>query len=750
MKYIIVVDKQSRTNPSSEKRETTIEIEELRRKGEVHDDFVIDKGVAKVYRRIGLSKTHMTYVLDNEVIEELGELKIPLFKGDNYIYIKDEYNNYLCAESITDNEFNNRYVTNLQMSSAINQTARQIDLSVNQKLEGYYTKEETEASIKLTAEAIKLEVKSVKENAVSNVDVMYALSDSKTTAPTSGWSTTAPVWEQGKYMWQKTVTTYADETTDESKATCISGAAGKDGTNGKDGLKGDTGIGVKDIVEQYYLSISKETQAGGSWKTTQDKWEKGKYIWIRSQITWTDNTKTYTTPILATNINGLSETTAKIEEKADSIIQSVTAIQNDVSENVVNGDFKNDLNNWEVSSSGMMGVETINNKKWLYVGIYSYDVDDYISQKITTLMKDTQYRLSFNAYKQESSEGSINASIEFYNKSNALLDRKVVGFTFSDTEQTYSWEFNCPSSFEYAILKFYNKGNPNKEMFIGNISIIGGALWQRVTQLQLTADGLKSEVREKVGNDEIISKINQSAEAVGIDASKIELSANDILNLIAGNEINLTTKNIKITSNAFNVDKNGKIVCSDMTINGGNINLQSDSKDDSVINVLSSNDAGKKVHVESGRIGIDASSASDNLVYMAVTEGYDTGWQHSGVVDVSTNNGQYTHIFGDGIETPKLTQTSLKSKKKNIKKLNVSAAELIKNSDICLYNLKGEKAKSKKHIGLIIGDGYNCPEEVISENGQGIEQYSMTSLAWKAIQELAEENSNLKERIDKL
>lgn len=577
MKYIIVVDKQPRTNPSNDKRETTIDIEELRRKGEAHDDFVIDRGVAKVYRRIGLTRTHMTYVLDEQIIEELGELKIKLFQGDNYIYIKDEYNNYLCAESITDNEFNNRYVTNLQMSSAINQTAQSIDLSVNKKLEGYYTKEETEASIKVAADTIKLEVKSVKENAVSNVDVMYALSSSETIAPTSGWTTTAPQWEQGKYMWQKTITTYADETTDESEPTCISGAKGQNGTNGvngKDGAKGDTGIGVKKLIEQYYLSISKETQSGGSWKTTQDKWEKGKYIWTRTQITWTDDSISYTTPILATNINGLSETTAKIEEKADSIIESVTAIQNDVSENVVNGDFKNDLNNWQVSSSGMMGVETINNKKWLYMGIYSYDVDDYISQKITTLMKDTQYRLSFDAYKQEDSDGAINASIGFYNSSNTLIDSKVVGFTFSNTAQSYNCEFNSPNNFEYAILKFYNKGNPDKDIFIGNISIIGGALWQRVTQLKLTADGLESEVRKKVGNDEVISKINQSAEAVGINANKIELSALDILNLLAGNEINLGSKNITITSDAFKVDKNGKVICSDISIDGGKIILK--------------------------------------------------------------------------------------------------------------------------------------------------------------------------------
>lgn len=67
-----------------------------------------------------------------------------------------------------------------------------------------------------------------------------------------------------------------------------------------------------------------------------------------------------------------------------------------------------------------------------------------------------------------------------------------------------------------------------------------------------------------------------------------------------------------------------------------------------------------------------------------------------------------------------------------------------------MYNLKGEKSGSKKHIGLVIGEGYNCPDEVISEDGQGVEQYSMTSLAWKAIQELIEENQNLKQRIEKL
>lgn len=112
----------------------------------------------------------------------------------------------------------------------------------------------------------------------------------------------------------------------------------------------------------------------------------------------------------------------------------------------------------------------------------------------------------------------------------------------------------------------------------------------------------------------------------------------------------------------------------------------------------------------------------------------------------------YLYGRNGNITCATLTQTSLKTKKKNIKKLKINALDLIKNADICSYNLKTEKTENKKHIGLIIDeDGeYNCPDEVIAEDKQGIEQYSMISMAWKAIQELVKENSNLKQRIEKL
>lgn len=94
---------------------------------------------------------------------------------------------------------------------------------------------------------------------------------------------------------------------------------GADGKDGADGAKGDPGIGVKAVVEQYYLSTSNTTQSGGSWSTNQPEWSEGKYIWTRSQVTWTNNTVTTTTPILAKAINGANETANEAVNKVEKI-----------------------------------------------------------------------------------------------------------------------------------------------------------------------------------------------------------------------------------------------------------------------------------------------------------------------------------------------------------------------------------------------------------------------------------------------
>lgn len=245
---------------------------------------------------------------------------------------------------------------------------RRVESNINQ-IDGKITKlteETTENSQKITkteqdVNGLTTKVSSLEKTTVNKVQVQYALGDTLTTPPTAGWSETAPEWQAGKYMWQKTVTTYSDGATKESKATCIQGAKGetgasgtdgKDGTNGKDGKdgvdgkdgeKGDTGAtgkGIKSIQDQYYLSTSNTTQTGGAWKNTQDAWESGKYIWTRSHITWSDDTTTDTTPILAESLNTANENAVLAQEKTaeqkieiDSIKQTVSQTQTTVANN---------------------------------------------------------------------------------------------------------------------------------------------------------------------------------------------------------------------------------------------------------------------------------------------------------------------------------------------------------------------------------------------------------------------------------
>ena len=51
-----------------------------------------------------------------------------------------------------------------------------------------------------------------------------------------------------------------------------------------------------------------------------------------------------------------------------------------------------------------------------------------------------------------------------------------------------------------------------------------GELNTTKSEIKQTTDSISSTVSKKVGNDEIISKINQSAEAVQINANKISLA----------------------------------------------------------------------------------------------------------------------------------------------------------------------------------------------------------------------------------
>lgn len=141
---------------------------------------------------------------------------------------------------------------------------------------------------------------------IKSVVEQYYKSTSNTTQTGGSWITTYPGWENGKYIWTRSVITYTDNTSTTTTPICVTGSQGSTGAKGDKGEQGSTGpqgVSVTTIKDQWYKSTSNTAQTGGSWSDAQPSWEAGKYIWTRSHITFSNGNTTTTNPVLADAIN---------------------------------------------------------------------------------------------------------------------------------------------------------------------------------------------------------------------------------------------------------------------------------------------------------------------------------------------------------------------------------------------------------------------------------------------------------------
>ena len=115
---------------------------------------------------------------------------------------------------------------------------------------------------------------------ITDVDVWYYQSTSATALSGGSWSTTAPTWANGKYIWTKTITTYSTGKTSESEAACITGQQGSTGATGK---------GVKSVAVTYQAGTSGTTVPTGTWSSSVPTVTKGQYLWTKTVTTYTDS-----------------------------------------------------------------------------------------------------------------------------------------------------------------------------------------------------------------------------------------------------------------------------------------------------------------------------------------------------------------------------------------------------------------------------------------------------------------------------
>lgn len=126
--------------------------EVLRQYENVCDEYVLKDNKAQIIRRIGVDENDNKYILENETIEDLGELIINLTEGTNYIEIVNYVAN-ISAKYIILNNFTSQFATEINLKTSLSLLSNQMLLSVKQELgslgEEYLERKKIESSIDL-------------------------------------------------------------------------------------------------------------------------------------------------------------------------------------------------------------------------------------------------------------------------------------------------------------------------------------------------------------------------------------------------------------------------------------------------------------------------------------------------------------------------------------------------------------------------------------------------------------------------
>ena len=149
------------------------------------------------------------------------------------------------------------------------------------------------------------------------------------------------------------------------------------------------------------------------------------------------------------------------------------------------------------------------------------------------------------------------------------------------------------------------------------------------SSLELTAESISAEVKRSTeAEGELSSRIEQNAKEIvlkvdengnivevgltadpeegtkfTVTAKNIKLSADELLTILSGGTIELTGKHIKINSDNWSVDETGTMTAKNITISGGNIDLETSYTGDNLIHLRNVTYDAKNIHGFRGKIG---------------------------------------------------------------------------------------------------------------------------------------------------
>lgn len=135
---------------------------------------------------------------------------------------------------------------------------------------------------------------------IESIKEHYAVSTSNTVTPTVWFDDALVTNSVNKYLWSYETIIYTDGTSVDSNKRVI----GTYGDTGKDGATGADGKGIKSTVITYQASTSGTVIPTGTWQTSIPTVSAGQYLWTRTVITYTDDSKSTSYSVGRMGTNG--------------------------------------------------------------------------------------------------------------------------------------------------------------------------------------------------------------------------------------------------------------------------------------------------------------------------------------------------------------------------------------------------------------------------------------------------------------
>lgn len=436
------------------------------------------------------------------------------------------------------------------------------------------------------------------------------------------------------------------------------------------------------------------------------------------------------------NYSTTTEMNSVITQKANEIIEKINQIENIT--NIVEGTKTIVLGN--CVEGNLLELHIYGNNTvfdYLYPSDNLYPSDDlfpYGDSRIVVINKDgnvTTYELGATDVLRQN--GNVQDEFVLENSQAKVIRRINKDGTIRTTEEIEdlgNLYISLAEGTNTITIENYSTSMKAKFAIANDFTDIFATKVEMNAKFELQNENINIELSKKVDDNKIIASINMSTEKEE-DGSELKLKADKI-----GLEGTITA------NGNFKIDEEGNMECKKATCE--DIEIKNSTIREGSIQLKSTLGSSSFSVVDTDEKRLNSELCASFLKF---NSNLDTNVADIGV-DLASGNG-FMSVTGIA-ECGNLIQASKKERKKYIKKVNKKAIDLINNSDICQYQLKGEKATGYRHYGLVIGEKYNCPQEVIAENGRGVEIYSMITLAWKAIQELSNQNRQQEKTIKQL